>query len=380
MARTLVEVRPAVNRRDWHAFMELPARLFADDPMWIEPLRRERAALWSHDHPWFQHAHAQLFLAWRGDRVVGSISAQRDDLYERQWGVPVGYFGQFDAEDDPAVFRALLDAAAGWLREHRCSLMQGPYDLGVNQSCGLLVEGFDAPPMMLMGHARPYYAQRLHEAGLETAMDLHAYLLAPDFAVPRLMARVTGDLKERARFRPIDRRRYWQDLETLRDIFNDAWAHNWGFVPFTEAEFRHMGRSLKPLLRPDYIQIAEVDGEAAGFIVALPNVNELIRDLHGRLLPFGWARLLWRLTRKQATTARVPLMGIRQRYQSSPLGAGLALGLIDRLRAPMQADGIRNVELSWILETNQRMRSLLAMLGAQAYKRYRIFQQDLTGG
>jgi GNAT superfamily N-acetyltransferase len=380
MPRTFVEVRPVVNRRDWQAFLDLPGRLHENDPQWIEPLRRERRALWSPKHPWFRHAQGHLWLARAGGRVVGSISAQIDGLHADVWGEAVGYFGQLEAEDDADVFRALIDAAASWLRVRHCSLMRGPFDLGINHSCGLLVDGFERPPMLMMGHAPPYYAERLSELGLVPVMDTLAYLLAADFPVPRTMARIVDAERSHIHLRPLDKRRYPQELTLLREIFNDAWAKNWGYVPFTPEEFRHLGQELKPVLREGYVQIAEVDGEAAGFIVALPNINELIADLGGRLLPLGWARLLWRLERGRLSTARVPLMGVRQRFQGGPLGAALALGLIDRLRHALCRDGIKQVELSWILETNKSMRSLIEMLGARAYKRYRIFELELTGG
>jgi hypothetical protein len=380
MSRTLVDVRPVVNRREWTAFLDLPARLHRNDPNWVDPLRYERRALWSPNHPWFAHGRGRLWLAYIGDRAVGSISAQIDSLYAETWGEDVGYFGQLEAENDPEVFGVLVETATRWLRAEGCTRVQGPFDLGVNQSCGLLVEGHDTPPMLMMGHSPPYYAERLEGAGFRRATDLFAYLLATDFAVPRAMARVIGEDLRQVRFRPFDRRRSWQDLQLMREIYNDAWAKNWGYVPFTADEFDRVGHELKPVLRPGYVQIAEVRGEPAGFIVALPNVNELIRDLGGRLLPLVWARLLWRLKRGRVTTARVPLMGVKQQFQGWPLGAAVALGLIHRVHEPLRRDDVRQVELSWILEHNKPMRSLIEMLGAKPYKRYRIYEMELGRG
>ncbi len=286
----------------------------------------------------------------------------------------MGYFGQLEAINDQAVFSALLKAAAEWLRKHDCTLMQGPFDLGINQSCGLLIDGQDAPPMVMMGHAPTWYAERLAELGMTKAVDLFAYLLHPDFDPPPAMDRLTRRLGRRLSLRPLDFSRYDDEISLLRSIFNDAWAKNWGFVPLTEVEFRDMGREMRQIIQPAYTCVAEIDQKPAGFIVALPNINELITDLDGSLLPFGWAKLLWRLKRRRATTARVPLMGVRQAFQHGPSGAAISFGMIDQVRHALAADGIRKVELSWILESNQGMNSLIEAMGGQLYKRYRIYQ------
>jgi hypothetical protein len=230
--------------------------------------------------------------------------------------------------------------------------------------------------MVMMNHAPSFYAEHIEALGFKKAMDLFAYLLPPDFEAPPAMHRLTRRLAPKMHLRPLDFSRFDEELTLLRDIFNDAWSQNWGFVPLTEAEFQAMGRELRQVIRPTYTCVAEIDGEAAGFIVALPNVNELIADLHGRLLPLGWARLLWRLKRRQARTARVPLMGVRRRFQRGPMGAAISFSMIDRIRHPLHADGIGQVELSWILETNQGMNSMIESMGGDLYKRYRLYERD----
>jgi hypothetical protein len=372
-----IRVEPVRRPDQWRQFYAMARQVQGSDPHWIEPLRFERRRQWSPKGPWFAHAQAAAFLALRDGQPVGVISAQVDAHQAPEDGRKVGYFGQLEAIDDPVVFGRLLDAAGQWLREQGCGLMRGPYDLGVNQSCGLLVEGADSPPMVMMGHAPAWYATRLEEAGMSRAMDLLAYLLPPDFSPPQSMQRLLQRAARRLSFRPLDFSRFDQEIDLLRDIFNDAWSENWGFVPLTEDEFRHMGRELRQIIRPGYTCIAEQDGQAAGFIVALPNINELIADLDGRLLPFGWARLLWRLKRRKATTARVPLMGVRKSFQRGPMGAAISFGMIERVRHALHADGIRSVELSWILETNQGMNSLIEAMGGRLYKRYRMFARPL---
>ena len=368
-----VSIEPVRSRGDWRQFYGLPDQIQGSDPCWIKPLHLERKALWSKRNPWFAHASAQAFIA-RGDgRTLGRISAQVDELEQGLGGARLGYFGQFECIDDPAVAARLLSAAGRWLAERGCRHLRGPYDLGINQSCGLLVEGRDSPPMLMMGHAPAYYRDLLESAGLRAEMDLLAYLLPPDFPAPRAMQRLLERNHGRILFRPLDFSRFTEEMDLLRDLFNDAWAGNWGFVPITDAEFRYMGSEMRKILKPSHTAIAELDGQAAGFIVALPNLNELIADLDGRLFPLGWAKLLWRLARGRARSARVPLMGVRQRYQRGALGAAISFGMIDGVRRALQADGIDRVEVSWILESNQGMNSMIEAMGGQLYKRYRLY-------
>ncbi|MGY6629828.1 MAG: N-acetyltransferase [Wenzhouxiangella sp.] len=371
-----VTVAKVSSRRDWRDFFAVAGRIQSADPCWVAPLNHERRRLWSPRHPAFLTMTAQAFVARRGDVPVGTISAQVDRLLEPQAGQRIGYFGQFECVDDQAVADALLTEARRWLVEAGCDQMQGPFDLNVNQQCGLLVDGFDSPPMLLMNHAPPRYARHLERHGLSQAMKLYAYRVPPDFEAPAAMSRLLARSARRIRFRPMEFSRFDQEVDLIRELFNDAWARNWGFSPLTPEVFARSGRDLKQILKPAHSCIAEFDGQPAGFIVALPNINELVRDLDGRLLPFGWARLLWRLKRQKATTARVPLMGVVQRYQRGPLGAAISFGMIDSIRHALHRDGIRSVELSWILETNDGMNSLIEAMGGERYKTYAIYQRD----
>ena len=246
-----------------------------------------------------------------------------------------------------------------------------------NEECGLLVEGFDTPPSIMMGHARPYYDALLRGCGLAPARDLLAYRVAPDFEAPRVMRRLADSISGHVRVRPLLRSDKARELGILRDIFNDAWSQNYGFVPFTVEEFNDVGKLMTLLLPDDYVQIAEVDGEPAAFIVAMPNTNEVTAGLRGRLLPLGWLRLLWGLKVRHPQSARVPLMGVRKKFQQSRLGPGLAFMVIDAVRKGLCARGVREVELSWILEDNSGMRSIIEAIGGQVYKRYRIYEKAI---
>lgn len=374
----ILEIRPVVRARERRAFLRVPQYFHGDDPAWITPLHLERRLHMSARNPYFRHAEWQGWLALRDGHPVGRISAQVDRLHREHHGDDTGHFGFLDAVDDPEVFAALLDAAESWLRARGTRRVTGPFSFSINQECGVLVEGFEHPPVVMMPHNGAWYGHRLEERGYEPAADLLAYWIDTDFVHPRAMVAVLRRFSRRIHIRTLRTRDLKAELATLRELFNDAWADNWGFVPFTEEEFDDLGQTLKILLPDDYIQIAELDGEPAAFIVAMPDLNHAIRDLHGRLLPLGWARLLWRLGGGRPRQGRVPLMGVRRAHQQGTLGAALALGVIAAVQAALVRRGVKGVELSWILEENTGMRTILESFGARIYKRYRLYQRQLT--
>lgn len=230
-----------------------------------------------------------------------------------------------------------------------------------------------------MGHARPYYGARVEENGYRKEKDLLAYRIDVDFELTKAMRAVIKRAARRVIIRSLRRERFAEELEILQDIFEDAWSENWGFVPFTKEEFKHLGQNLKHLVHDEYVQIAEVDGSPDAMIIGVPNVNEVIKDLNGRLLPFGWLKLLWRLKVSRPKTARVPLMGVRKRHHNGLMGAALAIMVVERVRRLGVKYGAKEVELSWILEDNMGMRNILESMGGVVYKRYRIFGKDLVG-
>jgi hypothetical protein len=263
------------------------------------------------------------------------------------------------------------------LRSEGMRQARGPFNLHVNEELGLLVEGLDTPPYVLMGHARPWYGPSVEAQGYRGAKDLLAYQVRPDFEAPRVMERLAKRVSDRVIVRPARRKHLQEDGRIMLDIFNDAWQNNWGFVPLVEEEWLETVSTLSKLMPDEYIQIAEYDGEPVAFIVALPNLNEAARDLNGRLLPFGWAKLLWRLKVRHPKTARVPLMGVKQNFQHSRLGPTLAFMVIDAVRKALHARGVEDVEMGWILEDNDGMRNIIETIGGVAYKRYRVYQKEL---
>lgn len=373
-----IQITPVESRRDLRHFIQLPHRIYANRPEWRPPLMLERRLhLSPRFNPTFAHLEWQAWLAWRNGKPVGRITAQIDQLREPQHGDRVGYFGMLEAFDDPRVFSGLLATAESWLAEQGMTEIQGPFNLTINDECGLLIDGFTTPPMMMMGHAQPYYPRHVEAAGYAKAIDMLAYWIDVAFKHPPIMTRLQQRYASRLHVRPLDRSRYQEEIETLRSIFNDAWADNWGFVPITHAEFQDMGQTFKMLIDDELVQIAEVNGEPAAFIVCLPNINEVIQDLNGHLYLTGLVKALWRLKCSFPRTSRVPLMGVRKRYQGGPLGAALALSVIGAVQASVHKRGATGCELSWILEDNKAMRDIIESLGAHAYKTYRIYRKTL---
>ena len=367
-----VEGKSALND-----FIRLPWSLYIDDPMWVPPLVLERRMQLSPANPFFDHAEYCSWIAIRNGNPVGRISTQIDRLYLDHHQNATGFFGMLESEDNARTFQLLFETAEAWLRNREMQRISGPFNLSINQELGLLVDGFDTPPSVMMGHARPYYAHRIEENGYRKEKDLLAYMIDSNSASLDKVQRIAARTKNRVQNRPLQKSHFSKELKIIRDIFNDAWSENWGFVRWTDAEFEHLGKDLKFIVHEELIRIAEVDGEPAAFLVVLPNLNEAIRDLNGRLLPFGWLKMLWRLKVKYPKTARIPLMGIRRRYHDSLLGAALAFEVINGMLEPAIKLGIRETELSWILEDNMSMRNIIESINGRVYKTYRIYSKQL---
>ena len=380
--RSAVTVVPVEGSAQWRAFHRLPYALYKDDPNWVAPLLLERRFHFDKTHnPFFQHAKAAFWLAYRDGVPVGRITAQIDALHLARYNDATGHFGFIEGIDDPLVFEALLGAAESWLRSEGMRRCVGPVSFSMWDEPGLLVEGFDRPPCVLMGHALPYYQNHIVTQGYTQTQDLLAYDhdMSPPLAqtMERIVAR--GQEKHHFKFRTIrmDRKSFKSEVVLLLNILNDAWSDNWGFVEVTDAEVDEMVMMFKMVLRPESVVIAEYHGEAAGFALTLPDINEAIRDLDGRLFPFGFVKLLWRLKFSGITSVRMPLMGVRRKWQNSPIGAVLALSIIRQMRLSHIARGVVRGEQSWILDSNERMKHMITLIGGTVYKRYRIYEKAL---
>lgn len=365
------------TRNTLNDFINLLWPIYSKDPAWVPPLKLERRMQVSPKNPYFEHATFSSWVAYRAGQPVGRISAQIDRLHLEQYQDATGFFGMLESEDNSETFKALLMTAENWLHEQGMQRIAGPYNLSINQELGLLVEGFDTPPVVMMGHARPYYGERIEACGYNPEKDLLAYTINADFEHPPAMQAILARGKKKIETRFLRKSEFAEELNLIRNIFNDAWSQNWGFIPWTDAEFQHLGKDLKMLVDEDLVMFAALDGKPAAFMVILPNLNEVISDLNGKLLPFGWLKILWRLKVKYPQTARIPLMGVRRHYHDSMTGAALAFSVIAGLQPHAIKHGIKQLELSWILEDNKGMRNILEAIGGRAYKTYRIYDKNI---
>jgi hypothetical protein len=375
-----VSVRPVVSAADRRAFVDLAWAVYKDDPAWVPPLKSEVHGLLNpKKNPWFGHARAQLWLATRGGRVVGRISAQVDELVQEHMAPGTGQWGMFEALDGASA-AALIATAEQWLRDQGMTRALGPVSLSIWDEPGLEISGFDQPPTVMMGHHRPEYRGWIEAAGYAKARDLLTYELAitdwGEGLVERIVA--AGDRNSRIRIRTVNKSRFDSEAAIILNLLNDAWSANWGYIPLTEEEISYAGKKLRPIIFDDLVRIAEVDGEPVAFMITLPDINELIVDLDGRLFPFGWAKLLWRLRNPRTKRVRVPLMGVASKLHNTRMASQLAFMLIEYTRRVAVAKyGVGHGEFGWILEDNKGMMSIAELPGTRLNHTYRIFEKAL---
>ena len=358
-------------------FIHLPYDLYHDDPAWIAPLEMDvKNRLTPGNNPFFEHADVALFTAHSDGRVVGRISAQIDREHLRVHNDNVGFFGFFDTIDGLQVATALVDTAATWLAERGMTTMRGPFSLSINDQAGMLVEGFDTPPMVMMQHHRPYQGGLAEGAGLHKVRDLYAWsyrVVAPTGRSAR--ARQMMEALPEVSFRSLSKRRIKEEVATALDIFNDAWQHNWGFVPATDAEAEKMAKDISLVLDPEVSFFVEIDGHAVAIVISLPNLNEVIRDFNGTLTPVNLLKLIWRLKIKRPKTARVMMVGIRTELRGVKRYGPLSTALFAEVARRGLARGYEWAELGWTLEDNRAINIGIKGMGAKIYKRYRIYEK-----
>jgi GNAT superfamily N-acetyltransferase len=380
-----LSIRPISSKADRKKFVDLPFRLYKGDPNWVPPLKGEALGLITPEkNGWFSHAEAQLFLAERGDRVVGRISAHIDTLAltmpaAQGFGPGCGQFGLFDAEDENTG-KALINAAEGWLRNKGMTRVLGPISMSIWEEPGLLIQGYDHPPTIMMGHAKPEYRGWIEGAGYTPAKTLYTYDLDITQEFPPIVKRIieSGEKNPRIRIREVDKSKFDEEAAIILAILNDAWADNWGFVPLTPPEIADVGVKLKPIVFNDLIRIAELDGKPVAFMITLPDLNEVIKPLNGNLLPFGWAKVLLWLRKPKARTMRVPLMGVLKELQASRMAGQLAFMMIEYIRrAAISKYGSTRGEIGWVLDDNQGMNAIAETIKSKINKTYEIYQKTL---
>jgi GNAT superfamily N-acetyltransferase len=373
-----IEISEVSSHRERNAFIKFPWRVYANDPAWVPPLIIERKAFLNRRrHPFYQHGDATLFLAKKNGEIVGRIMASDDPNYNSLHQSNVGCFGLFECIDDRSVAAALFEAAAGWLRKRDRTEIMGPIDYSTNYVCGLLIDGFQFPPMILTAHNPPYYRDLIESCGFTKAKDWYAWW----FADPAKAAARLRPLSERFQKRwPVTIRagnlkNIRQESGRLRQIYNQAWKNNWGFVPFTEAEIEFMTHELKQLVLPEFTLIAEVGDEPAGFILCVPDINVALRRVNGRLttfgLPIGLLKLLYYKSRTR--TARLIALGVIEKYRRAGIAEMLVLRIVDDAMIKRGFAG----ELSLTLEDNFMINRFLQAIGATRYKTYRIYRKQL---
>jgi GNAT superfamily N-acetyltransferase len=371
-----VDVRPVKGRKELGEFIELPYRLHSTSPYWCPPLRLERRLFLNRrQNAFFKHGDAELFCAWRDGRVVGRISAQIDHAFNAYQDNRWGMFGFLELEDDPEVLPALLAAAERWLRDRGRDLMLGPMDFGINDENGVLVEGYDREPMIKQPWHPPYYAARCEEAGLEKAVDLWMWEL--DISDREKILPVVFELAEQVepkhgvRIRKMTRRSLRRDMDRFAEVYNAAWSGNWGFSPYSKKDLDYYAQEMQLVFDAPWFMVAEKDGETVAVAITVPDINQVLRKMNGRLLPFGWWHFLRR--RKIIDRCRVGFLGVKPEYQHTGVAAALYVEHFDLA----SATPIKWGEMGWILETNRAMNRGMEAMNGRKVKTYRVFQRTL---
>jgi GNAT superfamily N-acetyltransferase len=375
---TNLSIRPVRTKRELRRFIELPYRLRRDEPRWVPPLRFERRQFLDRDrNPWFEHADAELFVVEREGEPVGRLSAHIDHRWDEFQGGRDGMFGFIEAVDDPAVFRPLVETASAWLSERGRERMFGPMDFTMNDECGVLIEGFDEPSMILEPWHPPYYGRRLEDCGLSKQIDLLMWelwfgrLKEGTELHPLIHAAAQKSRDEGVVLRNMRRREMEAEVARFMEVYNQAWGRNWGFVPITEAEVAFQAKNLKPVLDENWAMIAEKDGEVVGAALTLPDVDQALRRMNGRLVPFGWWHFLRR--RSYIDRLRVFALGVKSAYQH----LGVAAALYERHVQTAARVGPRGGHMGWILETNDPMNRAMEGMGGRIVQKYRIYRKAL---
>jgi hypothetical protein len=374
-----IEIKQHQPGKDLKDFIQVAFEVYRDDPAWVPPLNMEITDRLTPDkNPFFEHAEVALFTAWKDGNPVGRISAQIDHEHLRIHKDNAGFFGFFDTIDDQEVASALIAAAEEWLAARGMTAMRGPFSLSINEETGMLVEGFESPPTIMSPHHRSYQGALAEGAGLQKVKDCYgwSYEVAP--APPRVQKAwdMINSLPE-VRFRSVRPRRLKKEVHDILDVFNAAWPHTWGFVPATDAEAKKMAADLQLILDKELAFFAEIDGQPVAICLCLPNLNEAIFDLNGKLSPMNIGKLLWRLKIRRPKSTRMMLLGIRTELRGKKRYAPLALAVIGELVRRGLKQGYEWAELGWTLEDNGLINAAIRGMGAKIYKRYRLFEKPI---
>ncbi len=382
MPNRSIEILDVNSSEQVRQFLDLPYHLYKNDSEWRAPLRFERKAhLDPTKNPTLKTISDQKFLAFRNRKCVGRIAAFVNSAHNDQHKDGAGHIGLWDCEDNSETGAALLAAAEAWLKKMGARKIIGPCNWSVNEETGLLIDGFDTPPVVMMPYGRPYYQDMIERAGFAKAIDMFAFQAALHEGYPRPRTTRTmvklAEQDKRVSFRKVRLNAFKSEIKLAMEIFNDAWSENWGFLPFTDDQIDHMANDMKPLINPDLFLIGEIDGDPVSFITMIPDVNTAAHGLKGHLFPFGFAKLLYRLKVKGVKQARIPLMGLRKHWHNKRQGLALTAQLCETVFANARSNGYTHCELSWILETNASMIRICEQASAKRYKTYRMYEKHI---
>jgi len=368
----LIEILPANDKKTFREFIKFPFRLYSGDPFWVAPLLSDIKNQFSHKNPFFRHAEVMPFIARMNRETVGRITAICNQAHVDFHGEKAGFFGSFDCIEEITVARLLIDGARKWLGEKGMEVMRGPMNFSVNEECGLLIEGFDSSPMVMMPYNFPYYQKLLEKCGLSKAKDLYAYITDVMATFPEKFYRVSAVAnKQGMTARPVNMEFFDDEMRIFKGIYDSAWEKNWGHIPMTDEEIEHLAKKLKPVIVPELALIAEINGEPVGFMMFLPDVNQVLKKLKGHLLPFGIFKALW-LSGK-IKDARLLLLGIKKGARKRGVDSLL---FIEGLKA-LHKKGYKRMELSWVLEDNYPVQRIIEAINGRLYKKYRIYEANI---
>ena len=377
-----IEILKIETAQEVKRFLNLPYDLYRGQEAWAPPLRLERKEqLDPAKNPAARDLDRQLFLAVKNGQDVGRIATFTNPAHDAQHNAETAFFGYFDAIDDQQVLTLLLETAQNWTKQKGRSRLVGPAQWGVNEEVGLLVDGFDYPNVLLMSYGRPYYAPAVEGAGFTKAVDMIAFQADLNEGYPRpKMTRMMVDYAKRSdaiTWRNLSPKDFNDEIKKAMHIFNDAWSENWGFLPFPDEAIQHLAKEMKPLIAPERFLMGSIDGELAAFLCLLPDLNELTKGFDGKLLPFNWAKLIYRLKTQSATQARIPLMGLKRKFHNTRKGLALIATLCEESFEVARQAGFTHCELSWILEDNEGMISICKQASAKPYKTYRMYEKRI---
>ncbi len=376
----MLEIRETPMGGNLRDFLDVVSDLYASDRNYVRPLDMDlKDRLNPKKNPFFEHGEGTTFTAYKNGRCVGRITAQIDRDHLRIHKDETGFFGFLDTVNDQEVADALLARAEKWLKERGMKRARGPLSLSINEEMGCLVDGFDAPPFVLMPHHQPYQAELIEHAGYAKAKDVFAWLYETNDMNARVRrAQAEFRAMPEVKVRPFSMKHLQRDVELAVEIFTDAWSENWGFVPMTRAEARKLAADFKLILVPELTRFVEIEGEVAAMAVAIPNLNELVHDLEGKLVPLGFLKLLYRLKVQGPKSARLVLLGIKKKFRHVRKYAAMSVYLYAELNDSGRRVGTTKGELSWTLEDNAAVNTAIRMVGAKKYKTYRVFEKALA--